>query len=55
MRFIIEARIVDEASSSEPMLLGEIDRPDAELDPVTFGLTLAEGGAAWCAMHSRPW
>ncbi len=43
MRFIIEARIVDDASSSEPMLVGEIERPDAELDPVTLGLTLAEG------------
>ena len=43
MRFIIEARIVDEASSSKPMLLGEIERPDAELDPATLGLTLAEG------------
>jgi len=43
MRFIIEARIVDEASSSEPILLGEIERPDAELDPVTLGFTLAEG------------
>lgn len=43
MRFIIEARIVDAESSSEPVLLGEIERPDVELDPATLGLTLAEG------------
>ena len=32
MRFIIEARIIDDASSSEPVLLCEIERPDVELD-----------------------
>ena len=43
MRFIIEARVVDDESSDEPILLGEIERPDLELDPATIGLTLAEG------------
>ena len=43
MRFIIEARVVDDESSDEPILLGEIERPDLELDPATMGLTLAEG------------
>jgi hypothetical protein len=43
MRFIIEARVVDDESSDEPILLGEIERPDLELDPATLGLTLAEG------------
>lgn len=43
MRFIIEARIVEDESSGEPVLLCEIERPDVELDPATLGLTLVEG------------
>ena len=43
MRFTIEARLIDDEGSGEPVLLGEFERPDDELDPARVGLTLEEG------------
>jgi hypothetical protein len=40
MRFTIEARLIDDEGSGEPVLLGEFERPD---DPARVGLTLEEG------------
>ena len=44
MRFIIEARIVDEESSGKPVVLAEFGRKTcATLDSACIGMTLQEG------------